>query len=685
MKLQTRTQPSAKELLVTIDKFNGGTNTLVDQSRLAPKFAVQSNNLMQVSDGFWKTRWGTKNFGAALAANPDGASEYVKSDGTTELIAIANGVAYKSTDGGSWSSISGATFTAGVQCYFLQMGGYDPTTNAYANYLYITNGTDALARYDGTSLSTYSSLPAPAGLTASFVASGLTSGTYTYYAQITALNSIGETIGSSEVSKTVNKTRDQWNLATDKTTWTEKMVWSWSAVSGASKYQLYLSDLSGFEILAASTDVTNWTDDGVAEFNTYVQVPYDNTTAGPKVKSITLSNNRIWATNNNDDMYKVYFSGTGRSIGAFSDFYGGGWINLERGGREIPIVVKHYQSGTGEGRATVLCKTPDGKGAVWQLIVSTATVGSSQFSIPSASKIVGSFGTESVSGVVSTNNDIAFPNRKGWFGLGPVQGFFALLRTTERSTNIRPYWRSLISNKIADICAYFYDAKIFISVPTSTTGNDKTIIYDTERDNWTVDWSIGAKQFLEYTDTGGNTHFLYIPLSGTKLIELSENYLNDLGVAFNQSYISPLLPVSKRMTDILNLKEAIVELGSPRGSVTFTVLGVGKDSSFSTIATATITNFGANTGVGSDLAGDFFATSTHDNSSGGAGSWAISFTDTPTTFSQAITKKAIKKRKKIYAIQFQISSTTADSDFTINKLQAKGRLIGRRLPSSWAN
>ena len=101
MKLQTRTQPSAKELLITIDKFNGGTNTLVDQSRLAPKFAVQSNNLMQVSDGLWKTRWGTKNFGAALAANSDGASEYVKADGTTELIAIANGVAYKSTDGGS--------------------------------------------------------------------------------------------------------------------------------------------------------------------------------------------------------------------------------------------------------------------------------------------------------------------------------------------------------------------------------------------------------------------------------------------------------------------------------------------------------------------------------------------------------------------------------------------------------
>lgn len=649
------------------------------------KFAVQANNLMQVADGIWKTRWGTQYYGSVLAANPDGASEYVKSDGTTELIAIANGVAYKSTDGSAWSSISGATFTVGVQCYFMQMGGYDPTDNTYHNYLYITNGTDALARYDGSTLTTYSSLAAPAGLAASYVASGLTSGTHTYYAQITALNSIGESVGSTEVSKTTNKKRADWNLSDDATTWTEKLVWSWSAVAGASKYQVYLSDLSGFEALVASTDVTNWTDDGTAVINTYVQVPYDNTTTGPKAKSITVSNNRIWATNNSADMYKVYFSGTGRNIGAFSDFFGGGWINLERGGREIPTVVKHYQSGAGEGRATVLCRTPDGKGAVWQITVAGATVGESTFSVPSAAKVVGSFGTESVEGVVATNNDIAFPNRKGWFNLGSVQGFFNQLRTTENSSNIRPYWRSLISSLIGGVCAYFYDAKIFISVPTSTSGNDKIVIFDTERGNWAVDWSIGAKQFLEYTDTSGNSHFLYIPLSGTKLIELSENYLNDLGVAFNQSYISPLLPVSKKMTDIMNLKEAIVELGSPRGSVNFKVLGIGKDSSFTTIATATITNFGSNTGVGSDLATDFFATSTNDNTSGGAGAWAVSFTDTPSTFSQSLTKKAIKKRKKLYAIQFQISSTSADTDFTINKVQAKGRLIGRRLPSAWAN
>jgi hypothetical protein len=398
---------------------------------------------------------------------------------------------------------------------------------------------------------------------------------------------------------------------------------------------------------------------------------------------MTTSNNRIWATYNNDDRYKVYFSGTGRNIGLFSDFYGGGWINLERGGREIPIAVKHYQSGAGEGRATVLCKTPDGKGAVWQISISDATVGTTTFSVPSAGKVVGSFGTESVLGVVATDNDIAFPNSKGWFNLGPQQGFYNILRTRENSANIRPYWRSLTGSGINGICSYYYDAKIFISVPTGTNGNDRTIIYDTERSNWTVDWTIGAKQFLEYTDTSGNTHFLYIPTSGTRLIELSENYLNDLGVPFNQSYISPLLPVSKDKTDIMSMQNAIVELGRPQGVVQFQVLGVGRNDSFATIATKTITNFGANTGVGSDLVGDFFATSTNDNSRGGAGAWAVYFTDTPSTFTQSTTRKAIKKRAKVYAIQYKVSSTSADTSFSILSLQAKGRLIRSRIPSSW--
>lgn len=671
MKFTSSRSSAKKQININIDQFAGGSNSLVDEARLNTKFAVQSLNLMQVQDGLWETRWGRGYFGADYGATPDGASEFVKSDKTTELITVAGGKIWKSTDGGAITEITGATFTQGIQCYFIQIAGF----------LYIANGVDSLARYDGSVLTTYTEILAPTGLTASLVASGLTSGVYTYYAYVTALNDVGETEGSNEASIAVNKKRDNWNSATDKITW------SWSPVSGATGYQVYLWESSGYEVFLTSTasGITSFTDDGTLSLNEYVEVPDSNTTGAPKFISMALSGNRFWGTNDVNNKYRVSYSGTGRFMGIFSEFNGGGYIDLEKGGREFPLAVKHYQTGAGVGTPTVFCNTPDGRGAVWQISISSATVGTTTFTVPSATKVVGSFGTESVLGTVGTTNDIAFPNRKGWFYLGPEKQFQGILRTNEKSSNIRPYWRNLSGAGMSGICAYFYDAKIFISVPTSAEGNDRIIILDTERDNWAVDWSFGAKQFLEYTTTNGTTKFLYIPTSGNQICEISENILGDFGAGFNQSYISPLIPVSKVKTDIMNTKEAIVELGRPKGVVDFSVLGIGKDDSFATLATKRITNFGSDTGVGTDLAGELMPTETQSSVSGGDGLWAIYLLFSPSTFTQSTTKKGVKVRKKIYNIQFKVSSDTSDTKFTLLSLQAKGTLIPRKIPSSWVN
>jgi len=208
-----------------------GTNKLLNEARIGLDEALTSKNLILVGDGQWKPRWGTAYYGASLSDTIDGAAEYVKSDGTTEIIAIAGGVAYKSTDGGAWSSISGATFTADVQCYFMQITGY----------LYIANGTDSLARYNGTVLSTYNSINAPTGLSG-VKSSTLSAGSTIYYAQVTALNEIGETTGSTEASCAVNEARDAWTSG-------DKITWSWTALSNAQRYQLYISDEEGDETL----------------------------------------------------------------------------------------------------------------------------------------------------------------------------------------------------------------------------------------------------------------------------------------------------------------------------------------------------------------------------------------------------------------------------------------------------
>ena len=225
---------------------------------------------------------------------------------------------------------------------------------------------------------------------------------------------------------------------------------------------------------------------------------------------MTVSGNRMWATNDPDNPYIVYFSGTGQYMGIFSDFFGGGWINLEKGGREKPKKVLHYQSGTGEGVATVLCSTPEGRGAVWQITISSATVGDTSFSVPSATKVIGSYGTDSQLGVAQDANNVWFINKTGIFTLGPEKQFYGILRTNEKSSRIRNYVRNLIGSQIDKACAYHYDSKVFFSVPTSTSANSRITIYDFERTNYIVDWSIGAKHFCEYTNnaTTKTTHLL---------------------------------------------------------------------------------------------------------------------------------------------------------------------------------
>lgn len=650
--LQGDTSTRSREQAIEIKDFKGASNTLLDEARIAMNEAKKALNLMQVQDGLWKPRWGRDYYGATHAASIDGAYEFVKADGTTELITIAGGIVYKSTDGGALTSVSGATFTAGVQLYFLQISGY----------LYITNGVDTLARYDGSVLTTYTTLAAPASLTASITGSGLSSGSFPLYAEVTALNDIGETVGSTEASTTVNKLRDNWNVLIDKVTW------SWNTVVGASRYQLYLADESGDEVLLTSTVTNSFEDDGSLTLNPYVETPISNTTGAPKFKSMCVSGNRIWATNNPDSKFTVYFSGTGQFIDKFSDFYGGGYINLEKGGREMPTAVVHYQSGQGEGRLTTLCRTPEGKGAVWQITISTATVGDVSFSVPSAVKVVGSFGTDSILGVVSTNNDILFPNRRGMFSLGPEKNYYGILRTNELTSKIRPTWNGLLGEKIGEIASYFYDAKVFISVPTTSSGNNRTIIYDTERTNWTVDWSFGARQWLEYTDSEKGNHLLYVPIDGTQLVEVGENIQGDFGTAFATDYTSGRIPLNKLWKDFLKVNKVFIKLGNPRGTINWEVGGTQRNKPFKALTTATITSTSSNTGMGWDLMGSVLMGNTNG---------------TPSTFSDSSDPHYVKVRKKLRDMQLRVTTNNYEADYVLQGFIIEGNFYKTKPPTGW--
>lgn len=648
-----------KEYFLEINNFRGASNTLINERRLESKYATTSDNIYQVQDGIWKTRPGTTYYGMAVSGitDIDGAAEYVKSDDSTELIVVGGGNVYKSTDGGSWTQITGASLTSGERPYFLQLG----------SRLYIANGTDALTYYDGTDLNQFSSVSNP-GVPNTPTRSTLTSGDFNNYYRVVWVNDVGFTEPSSSLNITTNKHRDEWASGEDV-----GFTLPTSVPASVTAVQVYWGEYDGEEVYLGSvpSTATTFTDDGSLEPNIYVETPNDNTTAAPKFRTMEVSDNRIWATYDPDNKYRVYYSGTGQYVAYFSTFYGGGWVDLEKGSRNTPVSVVHYRTGKGDSIVTVLCSSPDGMGTIFQIDLTSATIGDTSFTVPAAYKIVGSIGASAPYGVIKAGDTVLFNNKKGVYALRNKEQIFNVLSTDDLSAPIRPSFEELNGQKINEAAGYYLPPRAYFSFAKGAS-NDRTAIFDFERRNWTWAWTVGFNQFLEYTDSSGVTHFLAVPTSGNRLEKFDETVLSDLGEAFVQSYISPLVPVAKDATDLAKVRDVVFELGSFLGQVTVKVLGIekGQDQNVTTLATKTVSssNVSSNTGWGVD----FFS---HQLFSDGTG--------IATELTEPTTKIRVRVNKKVYATQFQVYANSSSTSFEILNIQAEGTLIPGRAPSAW--
>lgn len=653
-----------REFNLMLDDFSGGTNSIISQARLGKKaknlkYAYESVNLVQDEDGIWRTKPGSAYYGNAISgiSSIDGAIEYEAVDGTREIIAVGGGYAHKSTnDGSTWSQISGATFTTGYKPTFLQL----------QSKLYVTNRQDYLAVYNGTSFTTYGSLTDPVGAGTPSRGAGLSAGSFTYYYYFTANNEVGNTNPSPSASITVDIDRNAWDSASNET-----VSFSWSAVTGADSYDIWIGESDGIGFWIGRTTSTSFVDLGQIKtpYNPYQELPDDNTTASPKFGSLETSGNRIWGTYDPNNQWRVYASGTGQYLGYFSPFYGGVWIDLEKGGRFKPISVVHYRTGKGDSIATVLCTSPDGQGVIFQIELTSLTIGDTTFTVPIAYKLVGSIGSDSSHGVVKVSDNVLFPNVKGVHALRNKQSMFNVLATDDETGVIRDKWESINQNKITDVVGHYSAPRVYFSVAQGTV-NDTTVVFDYERRNWNWAWSVGYNGFFDHTENStGKTKLLVVPTSGNRLIEISDNYTNDLDSAFYQSYTSPLIPVNPAdHTDRAKVKDVIYEVGELRGRVDLKVIGIQKNKQTQILGSDTLTSTTGNSGISDDLVSDFLFTDTND---------------TPSVFAKKSQKKNIRVNKKLYSIQFQVSTNTKDSYWKLLSIQAKGFLLGGRPSSSW--
>jgi hypothetical protein len=664
--------PTSTPSLAQINQagFGRGVITLINESKLPNNALKEGNNLMLYEDGNPGPRWGTGWYGNAVPNGMpiDGANYFTNpADGSTHLIVIAGGVVYRSLDNAvTWTACTGATLTSGKKCYLLQAN----------SYMYITNGTDVITRYDGsTVLQQYTPLIAPSGLSTSVTGTGITGTTYTWYYRIVAVNQVGFSQGSASITATTSKTRDNFDPTS---TGANYVTVNWAAVTGAVRYDVYLTDNlldnnANNLFYLNSVSGTSYIDNGQDIQNPNSQVPTQNTSTGPLVAQFVSVGSRIWGVRDTNNAYRVWWSGSGPFIGYFSDSYDGGYIDLQKGSQFFPTMLADYRDGKGNSLTTVWCNSDDGLGCIWQIDLQTLTVVNTTFTEPVATKLPGSRGTPAPNSVVNVLNDYLYYNSQGFYDLGSRANLLNLLSTDEYSVNIRPTLQSINNAQASGIAGYYYLGKVFMSVNYGGTSNNATIIYDPQIPGkpWLpYGYTIGFERFFQYADTSSNKalHLLAWKTGDSRLSETASTIQGDYGQPFATSLITGQVNTTKSRFDFMWVEDAEIEVANPQGTINLELLGVERNKGFSTqkvtSITPTVTNAGWDKHAWDTIPWDYTKV-------------------VPVVFSESSNKRYFNVQREMNSVQWHIYTNTIDAFYILRTLQVQGTATDAGFPRQW--
>lgn len=646
----------------TLSGWKRGVITLINSSKL-PKDALETlRNMFLVEDGQPRIRPGVSWFGLAPSNYEIDGFDYFDYNGTIHLVLVAGGTVYRSTDDGvTWDACTGASLTIGAET----------NMNQNNNYLYLTNGVDNIVRYNGTTtLQVYTSLTTPAAPTGAVT--GLSGTTYTVYYKYAVVNEVGWSIASPKLTKQVGAPRESWDSTSNFITLTFD-----SPQASQTRIDIYYStdDLTYnyLDSIVSSTATPNvkYKDDGTAVVVPGTTAPTENTTQGPKVEELKNIGSRQYGVRDQNNRYRIWFTGTGTYSGAFSSAYDGGYLDWQPGGKYIPMQVEDYRDGKGTPLATIWCDSADGQGCILQMSLDVLTIQDISITVPNANRLPGSRGTGAPGSVVNVLNDFVFYNSQAFYNLGSRAQFLNLLSTDESSANIRPTVRTISAAGQSGIASVYYDAKIYFSVPygEGQTTNNYTAVYDTEMKAWIPEaFTLGFKKFLRYTDTTGTRRLLAVKPGDSRLSEINDNIEGDYGAPIRTLLKTGLYPATDDRFEFFFSEEAEIELSEPNDTIQVDFLGIGRDGVLRVQATRDLNESTVPAGWST------FAWSTK--------AWSDT-SDVPTALTTATVKRYFTTQKEINAYQWRIITNSISSTYILRTLQTHGTDTEGGKPAAW--
>lgn len=649
--LQEITLPNnePKPSYLSMDNFRRGVITIVDKSRIPLNALEVADNAFLYEDGLPGPRPGLGWFGVAVPnGEPIDGFDYYDKDGDIHIVAVAGGVVYRSTDmAKTWDECTGGTTVAGERVEFNQNGGK----------LYITTKSSHIVLYDGTTvLDGYDELTNPVAPTST--RTGLAGTDFTYRYKVAAVNQIGFTGASPMVAQDVSEERQYWGS-------TDYLTLEVTPVSGADRYDWFISEDGLDYYYLSSTVKPKFKDDGKAVIIPSMKAPVENTTTGPMVEELVNVGERQYGVRDPDNPYRIWFTGSGNYSGSFSGAYDGGYIDWQPGGKYRPVHVEDYRDGKGDPLATVWCESADGIGTILQMSLEVMTIGDYSITVPSIYRLPGSRGTNAPGSVVNVLNDYLFLNNQAMYNLGSRAQYLGLLSTDEVTGDIRPTLRKINKDAEKGVVAEYWDAKVLVSVPYGTTENNATILYDTERQAWLpYAFKLGFSRFVRM-----GQQLLALKPGDNRLTEISYSLTTDYGDPFETVIITGIMPLSRNKYEFIWVEEAEMEFSNPRGTINIDLNGFDRSKGFVNIAHRKLQ-------VG------YTADEGWNNIEWNTAEWNES-SSVASVFSESSLKRYFNVQKELNSVQWRIQSQSIDKMFVLRNLQTWGTDTQAGKPRQW--
>jgi hypothetical protein len=576
----------------------------IDNSRRPQDSVSDSTNMELVMDSIWRPRPPLVRYGLQPSLPVVGRGKY-NYNGERGLLYMLNdggvGRIYKQVDGGAFTLVSGSkTYDVSVWTMFCQSRGKVYPYNGIDKLTYLNLATNTIATYTALTTPTAPTTVASANLISGTTNKG------TYYYRVSANNEVGESIASTvSTGLNVNTVRDGWS---SETSIGKTVTITWTAVTNATSYTLYVGDdpLKLYELF--STTSLSYTDDGSLATNVFKMAPEGNSTEGfvPKWLYNDPKNSQMYGVSTGN---KLYYSAPGSSTVSadFSPYNGGGWVTIDENGDTELNFVDGFRDGKGDPVITCSSRGAAGKGILSHVTFDDLTVGDQIITFPNVYPSSGQSATYAPRATFKIGNDLIYPTGTDFETTGTSQNIVNIITNKSLGRGIEPDLDKLnLAALSSKACGVEYKGRGYFALPVNSTENNEIWYVDrTRKDAWVLRWPIAAKDLWLYEDNAGATHFC--ALVNNVVLEFTRSGTQthqDDGVAWRSRLAFESLVWDEDGIALGNVRNQYFKFLQPKGTIQVNATGLTRNGVSQTAGSDNFTVSTSFTGIGQWLYGD---------------------------------------------------------------------------------